>query len=119
MPDRLAEYLTLVDDILAAGTGVATEGAALAAAGHRSLTRRECVLAALARKILSAGRAMRDDCGLERGEAMHHLKTMAEAFMCFQVVSLDEGEDSALRLLNHIVDERLSFLKFNPAWDGG
>jgi len=60
------------------------------------LTDRDRVLIGLALKIESPFRSVMDDARMARGEAMHHLKTMVEAYLYLHLVIADPSQsDSA------------------------
>jgi hypothetical protein len=63
------------------------------------MTERDRVLTALACKVDGSFRALIEDCRAQRGEAMHHLKTMTEAFIYFHIVVSDSTERTAERLI--------------------
>jgi len=60
----------------------------------------------LPRKIDASFRALIDDCRAQRREAMHHLKTMVEAFIYFHAVLCDRSESTAGQVLADEVAER-------------
>ncbi len=78
-------------------------------------TFRDRVITGLALKMDSAFRALLDDARAERGEAMHHLKTMAELFIYFHVVASDQTEATARRLIAKAAHEKLTYFGDNPA----
>jgi hypothetical protein len=108
---RLLAHLKLGEEICARAEGVARAATAQLAASGRHLTFRDSVLTGLALKIDSAFRALLDDCRGQRVQAMHHLKTMAEAFIYFHVVTKDDSQRMAEQVLAEAMHRKVVYLK--------
>ena len=80
---------------------------------QRPLTRRDHVLIGLALKIERSFRALLDDCRVQRSEAMHHFKTMAECMIYFYAVLNDASETTARRVLAKVLQDEARFLREN------
>ncbi len=96
MTDRLPAYLELADRMCLASEDV------MAKASERPVgapNTRNDMLGALALKIDGTFRALVEDCRAMRAEAMHHLKTMTEAFIYFYVVANDPTQRTAEQIL--------------------
>lgn len=100
--DRRALHLELADRVCRAAEGLIASASNQHA---RQPDTRSDVLSALALKMDGAFRALVEDCRAGRAEAMHHLKTMAEAFIYFHVVAKDAGQRTAERILADAVGE--------------
>jgi hypothetical protein len=113
---RREEYIHIAEAV-AAMTAKAVEDSFRRAgdAGHK-LTFRDRVLSGLALKIDSSFRAMIDDARVVRSEAMHHLKTMAEAFIYFHVVLAESSEIAARGLLAEAAHKKLIYFEKNPSF---
>jgi hypothetical protein len=94
--DHLVTYLDLADRICLASADVMAKASEHPVAEPNT---RSGVLAALALKIDGAFRALVEDCRAARAEAMHHLKTMTEAYIYFYVVAKDTSPRTAERIL--------------------
>ena len=103
---RLREYVALGEAICAAADSLAAQATGKLRAAGRELAFRERVAVGLALKINSAFRALLQDCRDHRLEAMHHLKTMAEAFIAFYVVIFDPSDETAELLMAQATHKR-------------
>lgn len=82
-PNRLDRYVELGRDISARALQLAEEAPAAVREKQITLTLRDRAMIGLALKIDSAFDALLVDAAEYRSEAMHHLKTMAEAAPVF------------------------------------
>jgi hypothetical protein len=70
------------------------------------------VITALACKMDGTFRALVEDCRAERGEAMHHLKTMVEVFIYFQIAVNDPTDRTSVGLLaERVADQHAKRLR--------
>lgn len=109
MPDAEQEHLAIAEEKIRRFLILAEEILSLRVSTHSRLDEvvtsetitqslRNCVLIGLNLKALDCFDRLVLDARAMRGEASHHLKTMAECFIYSQWVSLDNGETRA-RLL--------------------
>ena len=109
MTDHLAAYLDLADSICVASENVMAKASEHPVAEPNT---RSDVLSALALKIDGTFRALVEDCRAARAEAMHHLKTMTEAFIYFYVVAKDSSQRTAERILaDGVAEDHLKRLR--------
>jgi hypothetical protein len=90
--------------------------AALRSKGYVMRVRDE-VIASLALKIDSAFRALIDDARSRRVEAVHHLKTMVEAFIYMFAVGKDDGDRTASRVIAEVYASKAEYFRLNPDRD--
>jgi hypothetical protein len=83
------------------------------------LTDRDRVLIGLALKVESSFRSVMDDARSGRGEAMHHLKTMVEAYLYLHLVIEDQTQTTAHRLMAEVCYQKVKFLSENPRYAAG
>jgi len=107
--DRLVAYLELADRVCLVSEDIMAKTSEHPVGEPDT---RADVLAALALKIDGAFRALVEDCRAARAEAMHHLKTIAEAFIYFFVVAKDPSQRTAERILaDAVAEEHLKRLR--------
>jgi hypothetical protein len=111
--DRRGRYLELADRLAALAEGLAVAATQrLQATGAPEWTTRDDVLVGLALKVDGSFRALINDARAGRSEALHHLKTMVEAFIYFYVVSKDPTVRTAERVLaDAVAAEKVKRLK--------
>lgn len=116
---RSQAYLSLGHHLNEVATRLAIAASDQRRASGRALTFRDRVLSGLARKMHGPLRALVDDGRARRIEAMHHLKTMAEAFIYFHVVIKDDTARTAeLVLAEATLHQKVLYLRANPAAAG-
>jgi len=107
----MLRYLVLAEAMRQEAERVATAATAFLRTGHQT-TGRDRVLTALACKMDGTFGALVEDCRAERGEAMHHLKTMVEVFIYFYSVVADPTDRTANGLVAKCVaDEHAKRLR--------
>jgi hypothetical protein len=84
---------------------LAVEAGAFLRSGYQT-SERDRVMVALACKADGSFRALIEDCRAGRGEAMHHLKTMAEIFIYFYAVVTDDTDKTANGIIAECVAEQ-------------
>lgn len=99
-------FLALAEDLCQRAEQLAAGATSYLRSSGYHQTQRDSVLTALARKIDGSFRALVDDCRAHRREAMHHLKTMVEAFIYFHAVLSDRSDRTAGQVLADEVAER-------------
>jgi len=80
----------------------------------QSLTLLDRARVGFAFKMLATFEALVDDAARSRGEAMHHLKTLCEAFIYLYEAAA--SEDRAKLVLAQALKERVRFWRDNPGW---
>src|SRR5690349_8106826 len=106
-------FLGLAQEICGAvAEMVGTADRLLKEAGHE-LTDRDRVLIGLALKMESCFRSLMDDVRSGRGEAMHHLKTMVEAYLYLFLVIADPSETTAKQVVAEVCHQKQKFLADN------
>ncbi len=106
-------FLGLAQEICGAvAEMVGTADRLLKEAGHE-LSDRDRVLIGLALKMESCFRSLMDDVRSGRGEAMHHLKTMVEAYLYLFLVIADPSETTAKQLVAEVCHQKQKFLADN------
>ena len=95
----LPRYLALAEAMMREADRVATEATQFLRTSGYEMTARDRVLTALASKADGTFRALVEDCRAQRGEAMHHLKTLVEVFIYFHATSDDPTDRTARGLL--------------------
>jgi hypothetical protein len=108
---RFDRYLRLADDLSATAGGLAEAASEILSQQGRVLTFRNRTLVGLALKIDSAFAALIEDSRAFRSEAMHHLKTMAEAFVYFRFVVSDASDRTAEFLVAEAHDLKAEMLE--------
>ncbi len=108
--EKRDHYLALADDVLQLGDRLAADSSTALRHGE-SLDLRGRVIAGIALKIESAFRALITDARAGQSEAMHHLKTVAESFLYFELVALDPTEETARRFLAEACHRKLKFME--------
>lgn len=104
-------YLALAEATSQEAERVAAAATALLRTGFQ-MSGRHRVLTALACKIDGTFRALIEDCRAERGEAMHHLKTLVEVFIYFHGVVADATDRTANGLVvKCVADEHAKRLR--------
>jgi hypothetical protein len=103
---RLVRHLALAEATFAEIERLAAEATVFLQTSGYQMTQRDRVLAALLSETDGAFRALIEDCRAVRGEAMHHLKTMAEVFIYVYVVSADDTDRTADGLIAERVAEQ-------------
>jgi hypothetical protein len=81
-------------------------------ANFESLTLSDRILASLALKMIATFEALVDDARARRGETMHHLKTLCEAFIYLYEAAA--SEERAHLVLAHALNQRLKYWRNNP-----
>lgn len=115
--EKLQTLIGIAVDLTGAVRKFADEAtAALRAKGH-VLALRDNVLLTIALKIDGAFRALVDDARQKRIEAVHHLKTIVEAFIYLHVVAKDRTDTTAKRLLARVYRDKTRFFRLNPDYD--
>ena len=114
MATKLVRYVALGEELIRFTAGLAQVATSALRDAGLEQSFRDRVLTGLALKIDSTFRALLDDARAARGESMHHLKTMAESFIYFYVVSSDSSDVTARRLIAKAVHEKLKFFDKNP-----
>jgi hypothetical protein len=109
------EYIALAEDIAALSGKLAGEALYEKKIGY-GLDLRNRVAAGLLLKIDSSFRALLADAKVLRGESMHHLKTMTEAFIYFHVVLGDESDRTARAVLAEATHKRIIYFEKNPEY---
>ncbi len=110
------KFLELAHELCSAIDEMAATGDRLLRETKYSLTDRDRVLIGLVLKIESSFRALMDDVRHGRGEAMHHLKTIVEAYLYLHLVIADSSEVTAHRLLAEVCYQKSKFLTENPGY---
>jgi hypothetical protein len=100
----LPRYLALAEAMMREADRVATEATQFLRTSGYQMTVRDRVLTALACKADGTFRALVEDCRAERGEDMHHLKTLTEVFIYFHATS----DDSTDRTARGVLAERVA-----------
>lgn len=85
-------------------------------AENRSLSFRDRVLVGLAVKMYNAFEALVEDARQGRAPAVHHLKTLVEAFIYFHWVGQDAGETRAKLVFALAAHRKLVFFNKNPGY---
>jgi hypothetical protein len=111
---RLSDYISLGRQLCAVVEGFAGEVSRTLKANPTVLGTRDAVLAGLALKIENALRSLLDDCERRRSEAMHHLKTMVEAFIYLFIVVKDETDTTAGRVIATAAKAKEKYARLNP-----
>jgi len=104
-PPQLARYLVLADSVIVEIERLAAGASVFLRSGYRT-SERDRVMVALACKADGSFRALIEDCRAGRGEAMHHLKTMAEIFIYFYAVVADDTDKTANAIIAECVAEQ-------------
>jgi hypothetical protein len=102
---QLTLYLALAESIFAEIERLAAGAGAFLRSGYQT-SERDRVMVALACKADGSFRALIEDCRAGRGEAMHHLKTMAEIFIYFYAVVADDTDKTANAIIAECVGEQ-------------
>lgn len=95
----LPRYLVLAEAMIREAERVAANATTFLRTSGYQTTVRDRVITALACKIDGTFRALVEDCRAERGEAMHHLKTMVEVFIYFHATVNDPTDRTARGLI--------------------
>jgi len=119
MSDRLAKYVELADELAAAADRFAEMAATVVGAAGRTLRFRERLIIGLAFKTLSAFKALIEDARASRAEAMHHLKTMAEAWIYARAARDDATDRTAELILADALDDKVKLLQESGLDDVG
>lgn len=115
--EKIEAYAAIADELCARIEGFAAHGnEALKLSGYK-LTVRDHVTIGLVLKIDSSFRAFLVDARAQRTEALHHLKTMVEAYVYILVVSKDESDRTAEGLLCRVYEAKEKFYRLNPVYD--
>jgi len=109
------DYAALGEDIAALAGKFAGEALYKKKIGY-SLDLRSRVAAGLLLKIDGSFRALLDDATLLRGESMHHLKTMTEAFIYVHVVLEDKSDRTARAVLAEATHRKIIYAEKNPEY---
>ena len=117
MKEKVDSYVALAEDICRATKAFIDKGTSTLRQQNYGLQIRDKVLLGLGLKIDSAFRALIDDARLRRVEAMHHLKTILEAFTYMFAVAKDDTDTTAQRLLAEICDQKEKYYRLNPDRD--
>jgi hypothetical protein len=115
--EKLDACIALADDLCTATKAHIERSMAVVRERGYVLKVRDEVILALGLKIDSAFRALIDDARLRRTEALHHLKTIVEAFIFMFVVAKDETDLTAERVLAEVCAEKEKYLRLNPEID--
>lgn len=115
--EKLQTLITIAADLAAAVRQFTDEAIAALRAQGNVLVLRDNVLLAIALKIDSAFRALIDDASHRRIEAVHHLKTMVEAFIYLCVVGKDQTDTTVKRMLARVARDKVRFFRLNPDYD--
>jgi Family of unknown function (DUF5677) len=113
--DRLQAYLALGEDLCGRTAQLVGEVTPRLVANPEILSFRDRVLIGLALKIDSSFRSLIVDARAHRLEAMHHLKTLVEAFIYFHVVAKDLTDNTAALVLAHAFDKTATRLRLIAA----
>jgi hypothetical protein len=109
------DYIALAEDIAALSSKLAGEALYEKKIGN-DLDLRNRVVAGLLLKISSSFRALIADAKVLRGESMHHLKTMTEAFIYLVVVVEDASDRTARAVFAEALHSRIIYLEKNPEY---
>jgi hypothetical protein len=107
---KRAAYLALAEALLAEADRVADRGTERLAKGE-GLDLRSRVLTGVALKMEASFRALIADADSGRAEAMHHLKTLVESFLYFQLVVQDDTDGVAKQFLAEACDRKVRFME--------
>lgn len=113
---KTTAYLALAGDVVRTGQQLVGLANIHQGSSTAPLTTRDRVLIALALKVEGALRALVVDAEAGRSEAMHHLKTMAEAFIYYHVVGADTSQDTATLVLAKTYNDKVKFFRANPGY---
>jgi hypothetical protein len=111
---KLERYIEVAEEILRLGVALAEQANAHFTGSERQQTLADRVLIGLALKIHSTLRALLVDALANRAEAMHHLKTMVEAFIYYRIVAADPSGEKATLVLAKTINEKRRFFEANP-----
>lgn len=106
-------FLGLAEEICGAVVEMAGTADRLLKETGYELTDRDRVLIGLALKMDSCFRSLMDDVRVGRGEAMHHLKTMVEAYLYLFLVIADPSGTTARQLVAEVCYQKQKFLADN------
>lgn len=113
---KLEAYLQLAEEMCALNEEIAKRSRARVDADQVKPGLRERVMTGLALKIDNSFRALIADVRARRSESMHHMKTMAEAFIYFHSVARDSSTRTAALVLASALDRKVIFFQDNPGY---
>jgi hypothetical protein len=118
MSNKATRFLRIAEDLLRRAKLLASGASSYLRSTGYELKQRDRVAIALVLKIDASFRALLDDCRAQRREAMHHLKTMVEAFIYFHATLNDESNTTAAQILaDKVAEKHAEYLKDAGAKD--
>lgn len=111
--DKLERFLELTEELRELMKDVIDAGSQRLQVEVQDLLLRDRVLIGLAFKIYASLESLTEDARNARSEAVHHLKTVVEAFIYFQWVGQDTGEERAKLVLAKVCRNKMLFIEKN------
>jgi len=111
--DKLERFLELTDELRELMKNVIDAGSQRLQVEVQDLLLRDQVLIGLAFKIYASLESLTEDARNTRSEAVHHLKTLVEAFIYFQWVGQETGQERAKLVLARVCRNKMLFIEKN------
>lgn len=112
---KLQNYLKLAAEVCSLAEYFVKEISSQLQTSHQRLNLQERLLIGLALKMYHAFESLVEDAKRERAEAIHHLKTLVESFICLYWVGEKRGDNNKARIvLATTCNKKVKFFENNP-----